>query len=91
MGELEFDTLLPQDGIIWGYIQDEHNRLTVARRASEYCPHHGLTLEGRAVQGLEAADNRSKFIEALHNLLYRTDRFYREDRDTTMIADALRC
>ncbi len=88
LGELEFDTLRPLNNMIWGYIQDEHNRLTVARRASEYRHHYGLTLEGRAVQGLEPADNRSKFIEAFHNLLYRTDRFYREDRDTTMIADA---
>jgi hypothetical protein len=88
LGELEFDTLRPLSNMIWGYIQDEHNRLTVARRASEYRHHYGLTLEGRAVQDLEPADNRSKFIEAFHNLLYRTDRFYREDRDTTMIADA---
>jgi hypothetical protein len=88
LAELEFDTLRPLNNMIWGYIQDEHNRLTVARRASEYRHHYGLTLEGRAVQDLEPADNRSKFIEAFHNLLYRTDRFYREDRDTTMIADA---
>jgi len=88
LGELEFDTLRPLNNMIWGYIQDEHNRLTVGRRVSEYRHHYGLTLEGRAVQDLAPADNRSKFIEAFHNLLYRTDRFYREDRDTTMIADA---
>src|SRR4029453_4343634 len=35
-----------------------------------------------------SADSRSQFIEAFHNLLYRTAMFYQEDADTTMIADA---
>jgi hypothetical protein len=34
------------------------------------------------------SDNRSRFIEAFHNLLYRTALFYREDADTTVIAEA---
>jgi hypothetical protein len=88
LGELEFDALRPLNNVIWGYIQDEHNRLSVPRRASEYRHHYGLTLLGKAVQDLEPADSRTRFIEAFHNLLYRADRFYREDRDTTMIADA---
>jgi hypothetical protein len=86
--ELEFDSLRPLGPMIWGYIQDENNRLTVARRSNEYRHQYGLSLEGKAVGGIYPADSRSKFIEAFHNLLYRTDRFYREDRDTTMIADA---
>jgi hypothetical protein len=88
LGELEFDTLRPLNNVLWGYIQDEQNRLTVPRRAHEYHHHYGLSLEGKAVSGIYPADSRSKFIEAFHNLLYRTELFYREDRDTTMIADA---
>src|SRR5215831_2482256 len=32
LGELEFDPLRPLNNLIWGFIQDEHNRLTVPRR-----------------------------------------------------------
>ena len=88
LGELEFDSLRPLNNLLWGFIQDEHNRLTVPRRAYEYQHQYGLSLEGKAVAGMNPADSRSKFIEALHNLLYRTELFYREDRDTTIIADA---
>jgi hypothetical protein len=88
LGEFEFDTLRPLNHLMWGHIQDEQNRLTVARRAHEYHHHYGLSLEGKAVSGIYPADTRSKFIEAFHNLLYRAEQFYREDRDTTMIADA---
>jgi hypothetical protein len=88
LGELEFDPLRPLNNLLWGYIQDEHNRLTVSRRAYEYQHHYGLVLQGKAVSGMAPADTRSKFIEAFHNLLYRASMFYREDRDTTVIADA---
>lgn len=88
LGELELDPLRPLNNLLWGYIQDEHNRLTVPRRAYEYQHHYGLSLVGKAVSGMIPADIRSKFIEAFHNLLYRTAVFYREDSDTTVIADA---
>jgi hypothetical protein len=88
LGELELDPLRPLNNLIWGLIQDEHNRLTVPRRAYEYVHHYGLQLVGKAVPNMASADSRSKFIEAFHNLLYRTAVFYREDSDTTVIADA---
>jgi hypothetical protein len=88
LGELELDPLRPLNNLIWGLIQDEHNRLTVPRRVYEYDHHYGLQLIGKAVPSLASADSRSKFIEAFHNLLYRTAMFYREDSDTTVIADA---
>lgn len=88
LGELEFDPLRPLNNLLWGFIQDEHNRLTVPRRAYEYHHHYGLSLVGKAVTGLEPADTRSKFIEAFHNLLYRAAQFYQADSDTTIIADA---
>ena len=86
--ELELDPLRPLNNLIWGFVQDEHNRLTVPRRASEYHHHYGLSLIGRATAGLIPADDRSRFIEAFHNLLHRTALFYREDADTTVIAEA---
>jgi hypothetical protein len=87
LANLEIDPLRPLNNLIWGYIQDEYNRLTVPRRAYEYDHHYGLKLLGKAVPELRSADSRSKFIEAFHNLLYRTAAFYREDADTMVIAD----
>jgi hypothetical protein len=88
LAELEIDPLRPLNNLIWGYIQNEHSRLTVARRTYEYDHHYGLTLYGKAVPKLRSADSRSKFLEGFHNLLYRISLFYREDADTTVIADA---
>ncbi|WP_243373113.1 hypothetical protein [Geotalea sp. SG265] len=88
LAELEIDPLRPLNNLLWGYIQNEHNRLTVARRAYEYDHHYGLTIYGKAVPKLRTADSRSKFLEAFHNLLHRTSIFYKEDADTTVIADA---
>lgn len=87
LANLEIDPLRPLNNILWGYIQDEYNRLTVQRRAYEYDHHYGLKIIGKAVPELRSADSRSKFIEAFHNLLYRTSVFYRSDADTTVIAD----
>jgi len=87
LANLEIDALRPLNNLLWGYIQDEYNRLTIPRRAYEYDHHYGLKLVGRAVPELRSADSRSKFIEAFHNLLYRTAAFYREDADTTVVAD----
>jgi hypothetical protein len=88
LGELEFDPLRPLNSLIWGFIQDEYTRLTVPRRAHEYMHHYGLSLMGKAVPDLNPADNRSKFIEGFHNLLSAAARFFKEDSDTTVIADA---
>src|SRR6267142_1212250 len=87
LANLEIDPLRPLNNLIWGYIQDEYNRLTVARRAYEYDHHYGMKIYGKAVPELRFAESRSKFIEAFHNLLYRTAGFYRSDADTTVIAD----
>jgi hypothetical protein len=87
LAELELDPLRPLNGFLWGYLQDEPNRLSVVRRAYEYNHHYGLTLYGRAVPPLRAADPRSRFLEGFHNLLRQAATFYREDNDTTVIAD----
>jgi hypothetical protein len=87
LANLELDPLRPLNNLLWGFIQDEYNRLTVIRRAYEYDHQYGLTLYGRAVPELRSADSRSKFIEGFHNLLYRAATFYKHDADTTVIAD----
>ena len=59
----------------------------MVRRNYEYDHQYGLRLEGRAVSQLRTADSRSKFIEAFHSLLSLCGSFYKQDDDTTVIAD----
>ena len=84
---LEIDPLRPLGNLLWGHVQDELHRLSVIRRAHEYEHHYGFTLHGKAVTRVRTAESRSKFIESFHNLLYRCTHFFREDDDTTVIAD----
>jgi len=84
---MEIDPLRGLNNLLWGYIQDEHNRLTVVRRAHEYDHHYGMTLVGRAVPRLQSVDSRSKFVEAYHNLIHQTALFFKQDDDTTVVAD----
>jgi len=87
LANLELSPLRPLSNLLWGYIQDEPFRLTVARRAYEYSHEYGLSLMGKAVPGLRPADHRSKFLEAFHSLLHEVAVFYKEDSDTTVIAN----
>jgi hypothetical protein len=84
---LALDSLRPLSNLLWGYIQDESHRLTLGQRVSEYDHEYGLTLFGRAVPRLRSVDPRSRFLEAFHTLLHRSACFYRQDDDTTTIAD----
>ncbi len=88
LANLETDPLRPLNNLLWGYTQDEQNRLTVVRRNYEYDHHYGLRLEGKAVQNFRPADSRSKFLEAFHHLLRMCSTFYKQDDDTTVKADA---
>jgi hypothetical protein len=90
LANMEIDPLRPLNNLLWGLIQDEQNRLTVNRRAYEYNHQYGLSLVGKAVPNFRPADVRSKFIEAFHNLLYLCSVFYKEDDDTTVVADGFR-
>jgi hypothetical protein len=87
LAHLELDPLRPLNNILWGYIQDEINRLTIARRAYEYQHEYGLSLYGKAVPRLRPADRRSMFIEAFHNLLHLASVFFKEQSDTQVIPD----
>jgi hypothetical protein len=84
---LEIDPLRPLNNLLWGWVQDEQHRLTIPRRAYEYDHEYGLKLLGKAVPQIRGADSRSKFLEAFHNLLYLCSIFYKEDDDTTVMAD----
>ena len=85
---LTISPLRPLSNLLWGHIQDEPHRLTVARRAYGYDNEYGMTLLGEAVPQVQGAESRAGFLQAFHNLLHRASIFYREDDDTTMIADA---
>ncbi len=87
LANLEIDPLRPLNNILWGYIQDAQHRLSVARRAYEYDHHYGIQLIGKAISNFSPADSRSKFIEAFHNLLYRSAVYYKEADDLTRRAD----
>ncbi len=88
MERLNVDPLRRLSNLIWGHIQDTQHRLDIPRRTYEYDHHYGLRLYGKAVPSLRAVDSRSKFLEAFHNLLYLCSVFFRDDDDTTVIADA---
>lgn len=88
LANLEVDPLRPLNNLFWGHIQDEQHRLSVTRRAYEYDHHYGISLYGKALANFRPADSRSQFLEAFHNLLHLTNIFFKEDDDTTMIADA---
>jgi hypothetical protein len=87
LAQLEIDPLRPLNHLMWGFAQSENDRLSVLRRAHEYEHEYGFPLHGKAVAPLRPADRRSKFLEAFHNLLYRCVQFYKEDDDTTHVAD----
>jgi hypothetical protein len=87
LSHLEIAPLRPINNLLWGYIQDEQNRLTLARRVNEYGHQYGLHLRGRAVPNGRTADSRTKFLEAFHRLLKMAIKFYKDDNDTTIIPD----
>jgi hypothetical protein len=88
LANFELDPLRRINNWLWGFIQDEVNRLTVKRRAFEYLHEYGLPLFGKATGAVAPADNRSKFVEAFHNLLHQASIFFKQDDQTTIIADA---
>lgn len=88
LANLTLHPLRPVANLLWGRIQKDDERLTVARRAYEYDSQYGLSLVGRAVPNLLTADSRSKFVEAFHSLLHQTAIFYDRSANLTMRADA---
>lgn len=87
LSRFDLDPLRPLANLFWGWVEDEFHRLTVRRRAFEYANEYGLRLIGRAVADQRTTENRSNFIESFHTLLHLSHRFFKEDDDTTVIAD----
>jgi hypothetical protein len=88
LANFELDPLRPLGNLLWGYIQDEINRLSVNRRAYEYAHGLGLRLVGKAIARMNPADVRSQFLPSFHDLLRLAWTFFREDDDRTVSADA---
>jgi hypothetical protein len=84
---LNVDPLRPMSNLLWGVLQDSGHRLTAARRLDEYLHLYGLGLGSRTRAPFWSADARSRFIDAFHNLLSLCSVFYRDDDNTTVIAD----
>jgi hypothetical protein len=84
---VEIDPLRGLNNLLWGWVQDEEHRLTISRRAYEYDHEYGLQLIGKAVPAIHGADSRSRFLEGFHTLLMLCSVFYKEDDDTTVVAD----
>lgn len=88
LANLETHPLRPLANLLWGYVQDEDHRLTVARRAYEYEHQYGLSLVGKAVPKHAPADRRSQFLVAFHTLLHQAAIFYDRSANLTVRADA---
>ncbi len=87
LSNMEIAPLYPLNNLLWGYVQDEHHRLSIDQRNYEYLHEYGLALRGKAVSDPQPADTRSKFLEAFHNLLYLATVYFRQSDDTTIVAD----
>lgn len=88
LSQLDLDPLRPLSNILWGYIQNTHNRLSIPRRAYEYEHHYGISIIGKAIPNFNPAESRSGFIYAFHNLLHKTALFFRDHDDLNRRADA---
>ena len=87
LANLNIDPIRPLNNLMWGYIEDERNRLSMARRNLEYQYEYGLSLVGSAVPNVSVAESRSQFIPAFHNLLKAANDFYQQANYTTVIPD----
>jgi hypothetical protein len=87
LANMDIDPLRPLNNLMWGWIQDEQHRLTLARRAYEYDHAYGLELQTRQGPPVRGADSRSRFMEAFHHLMALASTFYAQDDNTTVIAD----
>jgi hypothetical protein len=84
---LNLDPLRPMSNLIWGYIEDERNRLTMNRRNLEYQYEYGFGLIGRGVQPIAVAEHRTFFLRGFHSLLRACTEFYQQANFTTVIPD----
>ena len=84
---LDIDPLRPLNNLMWGYIQDEQHRLTTSSAGLRVRPPLRAAARVRPGRPPRGANSRSQFIEAFHNVLSLSWEFYKQDDDTTIIAD----
>ena len=87
LANLAIDPLRPLNNIVWGYIEDERNRLSLNRRNLEYQYEYGFGLFGLAVQPVAPAEKRTHFLRSFHGLLRACTEFYQQSNFTTVIPD----
>ena len=87
LANLAIDPLRPLGNLLWGYIEDERNRLTINRRNLEYQYEYGISLIGKAVQNIPVAEHRTNFLRSFHELLRAAIEFYQQANFTTVIPD----
>jgi hypothetical protein len=87
LANLALDPLRPLNNLLWGYLQDTQQRLTVARRAYEYEHEYGLRIQGKAVGNLQPAERRARFLEAFHDLLHAAAVFYHDEQNKMVEPD----
>src|SRR5271156_6777181 len=88
LSNYESSPLRPLSDFLWGWINAASTRLTARRRIQEYKHQYGPTTLDGSVLGVQAADVRTAFPDAFMNLMSLCEAFYREDNQTTVIADA---
>jgi hypothetical protein len=88
LANFNLDPLRPLSNLLWGYVEDERNRLSITRRNLEYQYEYGISLIGNAVTPVSVAEHRTHFIRAFHNLLKACLDFYAQANFTTVIPDA---
>jgi hypothetical protein len=88
LSNYESSPLRPLSDFFWGWIDHEPMRLNAKRRIQEYQHQYGPCALDGAAAGVQAADVRTAFPDAFMNLLSLCEAFYREDNQTTVIADA---
>jgi hypothetical protein len=84
---LETHPLRPLGNMIWGYIRAERDLLTPQRRNLEYQYAYGIGLWGQAVRE-EAVVQRSNFIAVFNSLINVASRYYRDEQDENVNANA---
>lgn len=87
LANLAIDPLRPLSNLLWGYIEDERNRLTINRRNLEYQYEYGISLIGKAIQNIPVAEHRTNFLRGFHELLRAAVEFYQQANFTTIIPD----
>ena len=88
LASYEISPLWPLGDLLWDWINHTPTRLNPRRRIHEYRHKYGPTVLGGDAMAVRAADVRTTFPDAFMNLLNLCEEFYKEDSQTTVIADA---